>query len=85
MKAVDFLILGQGLAGTTLAWQLRWRGFRVLILDRETEGTSSQIAAGLITPITGQRFVKRERYEELFASAEEFYRRVEAETNAAFF
>ncbi len=39
----NFLIIGQGLAGTALAWHLRWRGFRVLVLDRGNAITSSRI------------------------------------------
>ena len=41
----DFLIVGQGLAGTALAWQLRWRGFRVLVFDRGSAITSSRISS----------------------------------------
>ena len=51
----DVIIVGQGLAGTTLAWHLREAGQRVLVIDACEPVTSSKIAAGLITPITGQR------------------------------
>lgn len=53
--AGPILILGQGLAGTLLAWQLHWLGQRVLILDREEAVSSSKVAAGIVTPITGKR------------------------------
>ena len=77
---LDCIIIGQGLAGTALAWQLVWRGASVLILDREAAVTSSRVAAGLITPITGKRLAKTPRLDEHFPAAIEFYRRVEAET-----
>lgn len=80
----DAIILGQGLAGTTLAWNLRWQGCRVLVIDRDRPGTSSQVAAGLMTPITGQRLVQSWRWSEFWNSAVAFYRRVESETNARF-
>ena len=35
MPDFDFVIIGQGLAGTTLAWQLKWLGKSVAIIDRE--------------------------------------------------
>jgi glycine oxidase len=75
----DTLIIGQGIAGTTLAWALRWRGQRVLVVDREEAATSSRVAAGLITPVTGPRLVKAWRWDELRPAAEQFYLRVESE------
>jgi len=85
MDSFDFVIIGQGLAGTTLAWHLRWRGYRTVVLDREAAVTSSRVAAGLITPITGKRLAKSWRFDELYAAAGEFYPRVEAATGARFF
>ncbi len=81
----DAIILGQGLAGSTLAWSLRWSGQRVLVIDRDLPGTSSKIAAGLMTPITGQRLVKSWRWDQFWAAATAFYRRVECETATGFF
>ena len=79
MTEVDYIIVGQGLAGTCLAWELLARGASVRVIDRETAVTSSRIAAGLITSVTGQRLVKSWRFEELRAAAGEFYRRIERE------
>src|SRR5688572_24439561 len=81
----DFLIVGQGLAGTALAWHLRWYGYRVLVLDRGDAVTSSRIAAGLLTPITGKRLALTWRFADLWPNAVAFYRRVEAETGEVFF
>jgi glycine/D-amino acid oxidase-like deaminating enzyme len=79
MRYFDTIIVGQGLAGTALAWRMEFAGRQsFLVIDREPPVTSSRIAAGLVTPITGQRLVKTERFEERFAEAEAFYRRVEA-------
>jgi glycine/D-amino acid oxidase-like deaminating enzyme len=81
----DFIVIGQGLAGTTLAWQLHRRGLRVLVVDRESGNSSSRIAAGLITPVTGKRLAKSWRFEEVYPTAIEFYRWVEAQTGDTFF
>ncbi|WP_347985753.1 FAD-binding oxidoreductase [Methylomonas sp. AM2-LC] len=70
---VDFLIVGQGLAGSLLAWELMQRQYRVLIIDKGVEN-SSQIAAGLINPITGQRLVKSHDMELLLPEANAFYK-----------
>src|SRR5215213_4280553 len=85
MRCVDFVIVGAGLAGTTLAWQLRRRGRSVLVLDRETGGAASRVAAGLVTPVTGKRLARSWRWDELFPAAVAFYREVEAEHGATFF
>ena len=79
MTEVDYIIVGQGLAGTCLAWELLAFGASVKVIDREAAVTSSRIAAGLITPVTGQRLVKTWRFEELRAAAWTFYRRIESE------
>lgn len=52
---VDFLIVGQGLAGSLLAWHLLERQQKVLVVDLDQPNTSSKVAAGLVTPIAGQQ------------------------------
>ncbi|MBL4645330.1 MAG: FAD-binding oxidoreductase [Rhizobiales bacterium] len=81
----DVIIVGQGLAGTTLAWHLREAGQQVLILDRQEAVTSSKIAAGLITPITGQRLTLSWRIDEFLPLARYFYRRIEKLSGKKFF
>jgi glycine/D-amino acid oxidase-like deaminating enzyme len=80
-----FAIVGAGLAGTTLAWALIRRGRTVVLFDREPPVTSSRIAAGLMTPVTGKRLAKSWRWDELRPAAERFYRQMEAETGTTFF
>ena len=81
----DFVILGQGIAGTSLAWCLRWAGSRFLVIDRQETVTSSRIAAGLVTPITGQKMIKSWRFDEFWTAAISFYDRVQSETKSQFF
>ena len=76
----DAIIVGQGIAGTTLAWQLRKAGWRVLVIDACEPVTSSKIAAGLITPITGKRLVLSPQFAEHLTVAREFYGAVEKRT-----
>ncbi|MFO0850258.1 MAG: FAD-binding oxidoreductase [Gemmataceae bacterium] len=79
------LIVGQGIAGTALAWQLRWRGVAVAAIDRGEPATASRVAAGLMTPVTGQRLAKTWRLDDLWPAAVAHYRRAEAETGERFF
>lgn len=82
MSRFDVVIVGQGLAGTVLAWHLRGR--RVLVIDREEAVTSSKVAAGLMTPVTGKRLAASWRWDEAWPAAAAFYRRVEDETGRRF-
>ncbi len=81
----DAIIVGQGLAGTALAWNLTWRHQRVLVIDRDEAVTSSRVAAGLMTPITGKKLVPSWRWDRFWNSATKFYRRVEQQTSSSFF
>lgn len=72
-----YLIIGQGLAGTCLAWQLYWRGLPFLVVDPDEAQTSSKVAAGLVTPVTGMRLNLNWKYAELQPEALAFYRKLE--------
>jgi len=65
---IDYLIIGQGLAGSLLAWELIQRDCKVVIIDNGKEN-ASQVAAGLINPITGMRFVKSTDVDMLLPTA----------------
>jgi glycine/D-amino acid oxidase-like deaminating enzyme len=68
---VDFLIVGQGLAGSLLAKALLRRGRKVHVVDDRWKSAASQVAAGLMTPLTGRRFTLTKDYPALFAAASE--------------
>lgn len=72
---VDFLIVGQGLAGSLLGWELLQRGVRVLLVDPGC-GNASKVAAGLINPITGMRLVKTPGVDALLPAALACYRQL---------
>jgi len=72
---VDFLIIGQGLAGSLLAWELLQRGCKVMVLDSGHEN-ASQVAAGLINPVTGMRLVKSGDVDTLLPAARQLYRQL---------
>ena len=79
MKQKDpYLIVGQGVAGTVLTHFLRKRGAPIVVIDRGHKGASSRVAAGLINPVTGRRYVKSWRIEQLLPFARETYRELEA-------
>jgi glycine oxidase len=73
-----WIVVGQGLAGTCLAWSLWWRGVEFMLIDSGTGG-SSRVAAGLINPITGKNFEPSWRIAEFLPDALQFYAAVERE------
>lgn len=79
------LIIGGGLAGMSLAWRLHERGVPFLIVDRDEPQTSSKVAAGLITPITGMRLVLNWRIGTLYPEASAFYQERERELASQFY
>lgn len=81
----DFLIVGQGLAGSLLAWHLFEKGKRVLVVDRDEPNTSSKVAAGLVTPLAGARFSLPAGLGERLDYARGFYWKLEELRRAPFF
>jgi len=73
---VDYLIIGQGLAGTMMAYHLMEAGKSVCVVDNGLPSASS-VAAGLFNPVTGRRFVKSWLIEQLLPYADEIYPKLE--------
>src|SRR5690349_13079283 len=55
MKETNTLIIGQGIAGSLVAFMLYQKGIPFIVLDPCLENTASSIAAGMFTPISGKR------------------------------
>ncbi len=70
-------IVGMGLAGALSAWEFIKRGVHVTARDDSDGDTSSMVAAGMITPITGQRLKPTWRGEELMNHARRTYGEIE--------
>ena len=71
------LIVGQGLAGTLLSQQLYKRGIEFHFIDNAHQAASTKVAAGLINPITGRRYIKSWLIDELLPEALEQYQAFE--------
>jgi glycine/D-amino acid oxidase-like deaminating enzyme len=74
---LNFLIIGQGLAGTLTGYRLEQAGHTVHYVDAPGQTASSEVAAGIVNPITGRRFVKSWRTDELLPVAKALYRKLE--------
>lgn len=84
-KEVDFIIVGQGLAGSSLALELIERGQQVYVFDEPDKNHSSAVAAGLFNPITGRVMTKTWKADLLFPFLMDFYAKAEKSLAARFF
>lgn len=80
-KKVDYIILGQGLAGTLLALELLRLGKSIMVIDNTSPHSASRISSGVMNPYTGQRLAKVQGYDELINTAKPYYRTLETEFN----
>ena len=69
----NYLIVGQGLAGTILAQTLLKQGQSVMVMDDPNLSKASKIAAGLYNPVVFKRLVKSWMADELIPCMDDFY------------
>ncbi|MEM8549571.1 MAG: FAD-dependent oxidoreductase [Verrucomicrobiota bacterium] len=72
-----FLIVGQGIAGSALAFFLHQRGHRVTVVDDGHRTSATRVAAGMVNPITGKRLAKTPDWEVKWPVALAFYQALE--------
>jgi len=72
------IVVGAGIAGSLLALELLERGCEVTLFDDPDRTGSSHIAAGMINPITGRKFVKSWNIDGLLQYVKEVYFRIES-------
>ena len=73
MPASEVLIVGQGLAGTVLAWTLEQAGINWRMIDAGHDAAASRVAAGIINPVTGLRWVRTWRIDACRSEAKAAY------------
>jgi len=68
------LIVGHGIAGGLLAYELWQRKVRFVIYDPGATSSSSKVSSGLVNPVTGRYFARSWRIDELLPFAAGRYR-----------
>ncbi|MEO9483411.1 MAG: FAD-dependent oxidoreductase [Ekhidna sp.] len=81
---VDYIIIGQGLAGSWLAREMIERDLTIAVINNDKSETSSKKAAGIYNPITGRKMIKTWRADQLFPSLERDYASLEKLTSSKF-
>ncbi|RAJ10644.1 glycine/D-amino acid oxidase-like deaminating enzyme [Chitinophaga skermanii] len=69
----DYIIVGQGIAGTLTSWLLQQRGCSVLVYNEGNPRNASNTAAGIINPVSGRLFETAWRYDEMVDVAKLIY------------
>ena len=69
----DYIVVGQGLAGSILSYYLLSHNRTVLVFDDPARPKSSSVAAGIYNPFTGRKLVKTWMVDQLFPFLDKFY------------
>ena len=85
MKKIDFIIVGQGLAGTLLAHDLIELNKSVAIIDKNLSASASRVAAGLINPVGMKRCIPSNKAHIYLPIAIKRYQELERKLNTHFF
>ena len=81
----DFVIIGQGLAGSILAMTLIDAGHSIMVIDDDHTHSASKVAAGIINPITGHRLNLTHDFQTYFPVADTFYHDTEKQLGSSFY
>ena len=84
MKSIDYIIVGQGLAGSILSIELLKNSKKILLIDDKKLSASSKVAAGIWNPIVFKRLTKSWMADELIPFLENFYSETELLLNNKF-
>lgn len=83
MTQVDYLIIGQGICGTMLSWNLMKAGKSVMVVDEAKPYTASKVASGVINPVTGRRIVRTWEIEKIMPLAVKAYKQLEIDLDVS--
>ena len=84
MKSVDFIIVGQGLAGTLLAHDLIEQGHTLVVIDKDMKASASKVAAGLFNPVSMKRCIPSWNASVFLPFAIERYQQLEKKLDTSF-
>ena len=80
----DFIIIGQGIAGSCLAYTLLQQGFNVAIVTSPSKPNASRIAGGLMQRISGRYLSLPKLIQDHFSTAISFYKHIQNKAQQTF-
>ena len=81
MQSRRYMIVGAGLAGCLLAWRLQQAGHRIFLIGSTALPGASEVAGGIINPVTGRWMVKSWNFDACITPAEATYGELEKQFN----
>jgi glycine/D-amino acid oxidase-like deaminating enzyme len=81
-KKLDYLIIGQGLVGTWLSYYALQAGKTCMVVNDSDTAAASQVASGVINPVTGRRIVQTWMIETFLPFALKAYSDLGTQLNA---
>ena len=81
----DFLIIGQGIAGSILAYKLKRSGYSVCVVDDNHKHAASTAATGLIQPLSGKYLSLADKDNQFINCAIDFYKEIDQFLNISSF
>lgn len=79
------MVIGAGISGCSLAWELYFRGKTVILANQYSENSSSNVAAGLINPLIPRSPRKTWMAETLQKTVLPFYSKIETQIQEQFY
>jgi glycine oxidase len=79
-----YLIVGAGLAGSTLALELKKRNQKVDLVDQFNPNSSSQVAAGIFNPIVPRNVARAWHCDDIFPQIFDYYSSLETQLGSRF-
>ncbi len=73
----DFIIIGQGIAGTWLSYELMQQGYSVMVIDDPEGKPSSRVAGALINPVNVNRGTIVNNAVQMMTTTRQQYRSLE--------
>ncbi|MEO8711231.1 MAG: FAD-dependent oxidoreductase [Parafilimonas sp.] len=80
----DYIIVGQGISGTWLSYYLLKENKSIIVIDKKNLQSASNVASGLINPVTGRRVVTTWMADELMPFVWKEYAAISERFNAKF-
>lgn len=84
-EKLDYIIVGQGLAGSILSFNALKRGKKIKVIASDDFEASSKVAAGIINSVVLKRLTKSWRADEFNSYLRKFYPQLEDFLNLHFF
>ena len=85
LKELDCIIVGQGIAGSLLAYELDSSNAKILVVDSGNKQNSSSVAAGIFNPINLNTLKKIELADEMYNSLIHLDHRLYKSFNTSYF